>query len=337
MRIGVIGAGAVGGSLAAILDRQGHDVSVTARGEHLERLRADGLRLAGQWGEHVARVPADEVLAPGSELVVLAVKATGAAAALEQNRTAIEDVPLLVVQNGLDGIETAARCAPGAAELLGGLATWAVSHLEPGIVTVTSSGKLFVGAGHGTPTPLVRRVGRVLSEVVETTVVEDFAGAQWTKLIINQVNALPAITSLSVQEVVDDHRLRRVLTASMREAVRVAIASGVHFATMQGMGDAMLRRFAKAPLWMGQTIPVAIRRRLGDVPNPGSTLQSIRRGQRTEIDALNGAVVRAAERLGQDAPVNRVLTELVHRVEAGEGFFAPEAVVAAVDALEPAA
>ncbi len=304
---------------------------MTARGAHLARILADGLRLDGVWGEHVARVDASETLAPGSELVILAVKATGAVPALEQNAAGIAGAPLLVVQNGLDGIETATAHAPEASELLGGLATWAASHLEPGLVTVTSSGKLFVGAAHGAPTPLVRRVARMLSEVVETTVVHDFAGAQWTKLIINQVNALPAITGLSVQQVVADHRLRRILTASMREAVQTGLASGVHFASMQGLTDAALRRFARAPLWMGQSIPVAMAKRLGPVPNPGSTLQSIRRGQQTEIEALNGAVVRAAERRGLAAPINAELTALVHGIEAGHAFFPPEEVIARAD------
>jgi len=328
MRIGVIGAGAVGGSLAAVLDRQGHDLVVTARGEHLQAIRDRGLRLTGQWGEHTAAVPAGETLPNGLELVVLAVKATSAAEALRANATAIAGTPLLVVQNGLDSIEVAEAEAPQASDLLGGLGTWAVSHLEPGLSTVTSSGRLYIGAAHGAPTPLVRRIGRVMSEAVETTVVEDFAGAQWTKLIINQVNALPAITGMPVQQIVDDPRLRRLMTASMREAVRVALGTGVTFATMQGLGDAMLRRFAKAPLWMGQSIPIAIRKRMGSVPNPGSTLQSIRRGQPTEIDALNGAVVRAAERIGQTAPMNAVLTRLVHEVEAGHAFFSPDEVVA---------
>jgi len=331
VRIGVIGAGAVGGSLAAVLDRQGHELVVTARGEHLASIREQGLRLDGEWGAHTARISAVETLPTGLELVLLAVKATGAAAALEANAAALDGAPLLVVQNGLDAIEVASERAPQVSDLLGGLGTWAVSHLEPGLVTVTGSGRLYLGAGHGAPTPVVRRIGRVLSEVVETSVVDDFAGAQWTKLIINQVNALPAITGLSVQQVVDDHRLRRILTASMREAVRIGLAAGVVFAAMQGMSDAILRRFARGPLWMGQSIPLAIRKRMGPVPNPGSTLQSIRRGQRTEIDALNGAVVRAAERIGQAAPVNAMLTRLVHEVEAGHAFFTAEEVVAVVE------
>ena len=333
MRFGIIGAGAVGGSLAATLVRAGHRVDVTARGAHLAALREHGILLDGRWGEFAAPVEAAETLDASHErdLVILTVKATGTVEALEANAAAVAGHPLLVVQNGLDAIDAAERAAPAASTLLGGLATWAASHLEPGRVTITGPGRLFIGAGRGAPTPLVRAIAAALADAVETTVVEDFTGAQWSKLVINQVNALPAITGLSVQEVVAEPRLRRVLTASMREAVRVAIGAGVRFEPLQGLTDRMLRRFARMPLVLGQAVPRQMARGMGPVPNPASTLQSIRRGQPTEIDALNGAVARIAAATGQAAPLNALMTELVHRVEREGSFVSVDEVVALGD------
>jgi 2-dehydropantoate 2-reductase len=160
--------------------------------------------------------------------------------------------------------------------------------------------------------------------------VPNFAGAQWTKLVINQVNALPAVTGLSVQEVVANAGLRRIMTASMRENVRIGLATRVHFETLQGLSHRGLRLFAALPLWLGQALPSLMSRRIGKTPNPGSTLQSVRRGQATEIDYLNGAVVRAAQVIGRSAPVNAALVELVHEVEERGSFFAPAEVVARV-------
>jgi 2-dehydropantoate 2-reductase len=335
VKIGIIGAGAVGGTLAALLARAGHRVDVTARGEHLDAILEHGIVMDGVWGGFTALVDAARVLDAGiqRDLVILAVKTTGTADALRENAAAVAGTPLLVVQNGLDAIDVAEQIAPDAAAVLGGLATWASSHLSPGHVTVTGSGRLFIGAGRGAPTPVVRRIAHTLAAAVDTSVVDDFAGAQWTKLIINQVNALPAITGLSVQEVVEDNRLRRALTASMREAVRVGLGSGIAFERLQGLSDATLRRFAKLPLWLGQGVPKAMAERMGRVPNPGSTLQSIRRGQPTEIDSLNGAVVRVAEATGQDAPLNRLMAELVHRVERTGEFVPVDEVVALAEAM----
>ncbi|QJU55932.1 hypothetical protein HL652_04810 [Herbiconiux sp. SALV-R1] len=169
-----------------------------------------------------------------------------------------------------------------------------------------------------------------LSPVMPIETTDDFAGAQWTKLLVNHVNALPAITGLSVQQTIADPRLRAVLLASMKETIGIARAKGVHFAPVQGLDDRLLRFVQRAPRILAQLVPRAMARRMGSTPNPGSTLQSIRRGQLTEIDHLNGAVVVAAATLSRPAPVNATLVTLVHAVEHDHRFRTPTEVTAAL-------
>jgi 2-dehydropantoate 2-reductase len=334
MRIAVIGAGAVGGTLAALLDRAGHSVEVTARGENLAAIKADGLRLDGGWGEHVARVEAHETLAwigaPSPDLVILATKAQDAASALRANHEVIGTAPLLVAQNGLGGLEVARSVLPES-PLLGGLALFAASYLEPGRVTVTAPLPLVVGAAVGTSRPVLDQVADVMRGALPVEVTDDIVGAQWTKLLINHVNALPAITGRSVQEVIASPELRRVMTASMRETVRIARQLGIRFGRLQGVNGRLLGAIGSAPLAWGAWFPRMLSGRMGDVPNPGSTLQSIRRGQLTEIDFLNGAVVDAAREGGLEAPVNRQIVDLVHEVERTGAFLTPAEVAARVE------
>ncbi len=326
MRIGVIGAGAVGGAIAALLARAGDEVEVTARGGHLAAIREDGIRLAGAWGDYTAKVEANPVLSRAPELVIVATKAQDSAAAIEENAGMLAGIPLLIVQNGLDGIANARLAAPRS-DIVGGLAVFASSYLSPGTITVTTTGKLFIGIDTDDDLP-ARYVVRALNRALPTELVPNFSGAQWTKLVINQVNALPAVTGLSAQEVITNPALRRIMTASMRENVRIGFAGRVRFEPLQGLGPRGLRLFSLLPLWAGQVVPLALRARLGVRPNPGSTLQSIRRGQATEIDYLNGAVVRAADKLGRSAPVNATLVEIVHEVEKTGSFLTPAEVVA---------
>lgn len=328
MRIGVIGAGAVGGTIAALLDRAGHDVEVTARGASLEAIREHGIRFSGGWGEHTAKVRASSTLANDRELVFIATKAADESAALEANADALKGVPVVAVQNGLRGVDVAHEAAPDS-PIVGALAMFAASHLEPGVVTVTTANSIYVG---GDDPAAVETTASVLREVVPTFVTNDFRGAQWSKIIINQINALPAITGLSVQETIAHRGLRFVLTRSIREAVRVGKANGVRFAKMSALSHPLLSVFAVLPLWVGQLLPLLMKWRLGPVPNPGSTLQSIRRGQKTEIDYMHGAVADAARDAGLAAPVNATLTALVHRVEDTGEFLDPDAVVAEVKA-----
>ena len=320
MRIAVLGAGAVGGTLAALLARAGHDVEVTARGEQLDAIRADGLRLDGGWGEYHAQVRAGLRLGTVPDLAILATKAQDAEGALSAEAHLLARVPVLVVQNGLGGLDVAERALPES-PILGGLALMAVSYLSPGRVTVTGPNPMIIGAGRRATPADVELVAGVLREALPVEVTPDIEGAQWTKLLINHVNALPAITGLSVQEVVADPGLLRVMTASMRETVRLARKLGVRFGTVQGVSGGILNLIGVAPLWLGAAFPRLLARRMGSVPNPGSTLQSIRRGRLTEIDFLNGAVVRAAAEKGLKAPVNAAIVELVHDVEEIGEFF----------------
>lgn len=325
--MGVIGAGAVGGLLAALLDRAGHDVEVTARGAHLAAIRADGIVLDGGYGSHVARVAANQTLTTAPEVVVLATKAQDAAAALASNAAAITGLPLLVVQNGLGGIQIA-RAAQPSSPLLGGLAQFASSYLSPGRITVTAALPLVIGATPECPPEVRDRVVTLLREALPVEVVENLEAAQWTKLLVNHVNALPAITGLSVQQTVANDDLLRVLAASLRETVRIANRIGIRFAGLPGIPGWILPWLGRAPLTAVAWLPALLARRMGHVPNPGSTLQSIRRGQRTEIDYLNGAVVRVAAEHGLEAPVNAMLVELVHEVERTGSFLAPAEVAA---------
>lgn len=319
MRIGVIGAGAIGGALAARLDALGHDVFVTARGAHLESIRRCGLRLTGRWGEHTAHIVADERLRDVPELAIVATKAQDAEAAIIANRADIDGLPVLVIQNGLDGRATASRLLP-AATVLGGIASYGANIAEPGHIDVTTTGPLLIG---GEDTFAAGRVVDVLAEAAPTRRTADIEGAEWTKLLVNHVNALPAITGLSIQQTLADRQLARVVAVTMREAIDVADALGVRFQPVQGLDARNLRLLRRLPLPIATKLPMRIGRRMGPVPNVGSTLQSIQRGARTEIDYLNGAVVAHGEKAGVPTPVSRRVVELVHEIEGGRGFLSP--------------
>jgi 2-dehydropantoate 2-reductase len=327
MRIGVIGAGAVGGAIAALLARAGHEVEVTARGDNLRTITAGGIRLTGGWGDFTATVGAGETLTRAPGLAIVATKAQDARAAILANAKLLNGIPVVVVQNGLDGIAGTKPLLPRS-DIVGALAMYASSLVEPGHIAITTTGTTYIGGGGDLP---ARYAVSILNDVMPTELTGNFEGAQWTKLLVNQVNALPAITGLSVQEVIANPLLRRILTRSMRENVRIGLASGIRFAPLQGLSGARLRLFLSAPLSLAESLPKLMARRMGVTPNPGSTLQSIRRGSKTEVDYLNGAVVAAATRLGRTAPVNAAIVDLVHEVERKREFLTPEQVAARIN------
>jgi 2-dehydropantoate 2-reductase len=276
------------------------------------RLHGRGFR-----SQRLTRVP---------ELAFVATKAQDAAAAIGDSAGLLRGIPVAVVQNGLASVSSSAPLLPDS-RVVGALALYASSLRGPGEIAITTPGHTYIGGGDD---ETARRVAETLGTVMPTSVSTNFVGAQWTKLIVNQVNALPAITGLSAQEVIGIRGLRRIMTASIRENIRVGMRSGIRFGELQGLTDSRLRALGRAPLWVGQALPLLMARRMGATPNPGSTLQSIRRGALTEIDYLNGAVVAAASEVETVAPVNAALVELVHKVERTREFVTLAEVIARV-------
>lgn len=327
MRIAVIGAGAVGGTLAALFARAGHEVLVTARSEQGATIAREGIALTGAWGSSIARVTVIERVDPPVELLVLATKTHDSAEALTA-ALGCDGAPVLVVQNGLGGAD-AVRAALPRSPVAIGLALFAASLVGPGRVEVTAGAPLTLGgdaAAVAVAAPLLRA-----SLPADVTVIDDVLGAQWTKLLVNQVNALPAITGRSVQQVVADDGLRRVLAQGMRETVLVGLALGAGFAPLGSIGEREIERLRSGDPAQAELVPRSLAAGMGSVPNPASTLQSIRRGRATEIDALNGAVVDAAARVRVAVPVNAAMVALVHEVERSGRFLTPAEVLARVD------
>lgn len=320
MRIAVLGAGAIGGCIAASLDAAGHELVVVARSS-APVLRAHGIRLEGAFGRHHARPEVVDALVEPPDAAILATKTIDSAAALAPSRAALADVPVLAVQNGLDGHGRVVRILMHD-RVAAGLGTWAANALEPGVVRVTAAGETVVGGPEG------ERFAELLADAMpDVRLAASIEGAQWAKLCVNAVNAVPAAVGLSMQEVAAAPPLLRVTAAAMREAALAAIASGVALERVGSVGPETIGTLA-ASIEEAQVVPLRMAEGFGDVPNLGSTQQSIRKGQPTEIDDLAGAIVEASARLGLDAPVNAGLVALVHEVERTGAFVAPERVAA---------
>jgi len=294
---------------------------VTARGAQLDAIREGGLQLRGAWGDHLARIGAAQVLPEPPELALLTVKAQDAEAAAMQHAPLLAGVPVVVIQNGLRGPQALRRIL-AASPLLGGLSLIAASYLEPGVVTVTAPGTTVLATDTATRAELAD-VAAVLRQAAPISIAPDLVGAQWSKLVVNQLNAAAALTGLPAQQALASPAMRRVVASAMRETIAVGRAADVRFGGIPGL--------TPGALWIAEHLPAGVSGRLlagrmvdrmGPVPNPGSTLQSIRRGRPSEIDHLSGAVVAEGERLGVATPVNRRIVALVHEVEA-EGRFLP--------------
>lgn len=232
-------------------------------------------------------------------LVVLAVKAADVAAGATQALPLLgEDTPVLTIQNGLGSADTVADIV-GAERVAVGIASgFGASRPAPGHAHHNAMRAVRFGAYAALPFSAVEEIARVWTDAgFDAAAVADIAAMQWEKLICNVAYSAPcALTGMTVGQVMDDADMGPVSRAAATEAWAVARAAGIDIAVADPV--AHVRAF-------GAQLPDA---------KPSALLDHLAR-RVSEIDVINGAVVRQAAQVEQQAPVNMTLTALVKAVE----------------------
>ncbi len=298
-----MGTGAVGGYFGARLAAAGLNVCFVARGRNLAALRHHGLVVRTPDGDTVLRdIQATD--APGDagrvDLVLVSVKTYDTEAAARALRPAVgPQTTVLSLQNGIENEAILARTL-GLPPLLLAITQIGAELIAPAEVRYYARGSIVFGEPGGETTDRVR----VLADVFARTGIPHRVSGRiqvrvWEKLGWNAAfNAVSALTRRTVAGLLEHPETRRLLTETMEEVAAVAAAQGI--ALDAGRIPAVLDESLQA---------------LGSFKT--SMLQDLERGRPLEHDALNGAVVRAAERVGVPAPINRTLCTLLGAVSPG--------------------
>ena len=288
-----MGAGAVGCYYGAVLARAGHEVTLIARPQHVEAVRSTGLRLQTNTSDEHVRLKASTQpdAARGAQLVLFSVKSTDTESAGKALAPHLErDAAILTLQNGVDNAERLA--ATLGREVIPAVVYVAVEVAGAGHVRHHGRGELVIGSSKSS-----RAIGTAFRAAgVPLEISDNVAGALWAKLIVNcAYNALSAITQLPYGRLVQGADVPRVMSDVVDECLALARACSVE--VPRDMHETVRR--------IAQTMPAQY----------SSTAQDLARGKKSEIEHLNGFVVRKGEALGVPTPVNRVLLALVKSIE----------------------
>ncbi len=294
IKIAVMGAGAVGCYYGGMLARAGHEVALIARPQHVDAIRRDGLRMETRtFDEQVPlAASADPGAVQGADLVLFCVKSTDTeSAGAEIGPHLTPGALVLCLQNGVDNADRLRAVLPGR-DVAAAVVYVATEMAGPGHVRHHGRGELVIE-----PSRSSEAVAQALIAAgVPTEISGNVRGALWLKLILNcAYNAVSAIAQRPYGENVQGEGIQGVMRDVVNECLAVARVEGVE---VPGDVDAAVRKIA-------ESMPSQF----------SSTAQDLARGKRSEIDYLNGLIVRRGEALGVATPVNRVLWALVKLLE----------------------
>lgn len=307
MRVAVLGAGALGSVFGGFLARSGHDVSLLGRPWHLEAIDNNGLTIKGIWGEFL--VPnldlncSPDTLGSDYELVLISVKGyqTEEMAGLAARISASKGL-IISLQNGVANGEILLQKA-GRERSAAGRVIFGAEICSPGEVKVTvCADSVVLGpVVEGTSEDLREKI-RAAAEIINKAGIpcrfgDDVNTLLWAKAMYNcALNPLGALLGVNYGSLAADGNTCTIMNEVINEVFAVASAKGIRFTWPSAA--------CFQEEFYSRLIPTTAAHR-------ASMLQDIERGKRTEIDSLNGQIVRYGEELGVKTPVNRTLTALI--------------------------
>ncbi len=321
-KILVVGGGAIGGITAALLSKQGLDVVVLdADKEHVKRMN-NGLEISGFRELTVpvkAMLPGDFVdkkNAGWADIVLLAVKGLHTENALKSVLPAIsKTAPVVSLQNGINeetiskivGIERTIACS----------ITWGSTNKGPGQLMQTTDGGFIIGQWPTGKSKIVDDTAALLSKAFNTEVSDNIIGDRWTKLLITvSLTGVGTTAGLTYGGVIENETARKVALTVITETYDVGIEAGVKFADLMGVSPSVVlvrnkEDFEKA----SKLMEIGFANHKATKP---SMWQDIEKGRKTEVDFVNGYVVRKGKEVGLKTPANEMVTRVVKEIEDGK-------------------
>lgn len=313
-RIAIYGAGSVGGYLGARLHEHAR-ITFVGRRRVTDAWRLHGLDwtdLQGHEGQVAGRaldVQTDPFAAAKAHLVLVTVKSAATeTVARELAGVLAPGVPVISFQNGLHNADILRAALPGR-PVLAGMVPFNVLQGQAGSFHQGSSGELMVSS-HASLAPYVPLFA---AAGLPLTLRDDMPAVQAAKLLLNLNNAINALSSLPLRDELSQRSWRRCLAFAQREALAAFEAAHTPLARLMPVPANWLPRILELPdAWFQR---VAARMLAIDPVARSSMWEDLQRHRPTEVDAINGEIVRLAQARGVAAPVNARLVELIHQAE----------------------
>jgi 2-dehydropantoate 2-reductase len=299
MKFLIVGPGAMGCLFAARLSKAGFHVTLLDYiEERAKQINEQGILVEGVTGEYTVKVPTVTRDLPSSpDMVLICVKSYKTRQASENIKAWLPAKAVVVtLQNGLGNVEILEQVF-GKKRTLGGVTSEGATLLGPGKIKHAGQGETIIGPAGDPNGPAENLVSAFKQADFKAESVDNVTDLIWGKLIVNVgINALTAITRLKNGRLPEVPGTRLVLKEAVKEAVAVAAAKNIQIPYPDPLGRVMQVCEATAG-------------------NMASMLQDVLKEKETEVDAINGAIVREGEALGIATPVNLTLTSLVHAIQ----------------------
>lgn len=319
MRIALIGAGAIGGSIAACIAKQGYDLTVVAKyEEYASLIENQGIEITGVKGNFVQKIKAVakvSQLTGKFDIVFVATKAYD----VKENLLSLlpylkENTSVVSLQNGI--CTDLYQEVVGKDRTVGCVVGYGATMHQKGKIEITSTGNFVIGSIAKTFKGDLKEVQTCLNTTFETIISDDIYSNLYSKLIINScITSLGALTGLNLGEMMKIKKIRVIFLKIIDEAIAVANANHIQVPPYGGKLDyyKLYQRKSKFGNFINHLIIQIVGKKYRHLKS--SSLQSLQRGQKTEIDYFNGYIVSLGKQVQVPTPINEKLVQMIKEIE----------------------
>ncbi|MFX0051905.1 MAG: ketopantoate reductase family protein [Candidatus Hermodarchaeota archaeon] len=330
MRVAVIGVGAIGGPIAAHIAENAVDITaVTKHPELADLIKSKGIKLEGLETERyvsMRAVPSVDQLEGKFEVIFLAMKAMDVLDATKALLPLLNDDSVVVtLQNGV--VEDDVAAIVGKNRVIGAVVVWASTMVSPGVIKRTADGLFFVGLlDESGNQKRLEEVAKLLKFSQPVTITDNIFGILYNKLGINAaINGVGAITGLTLGRMADNSQIRFLFMGIATEMIAVGNKLGIQIEEINKFHPQDIMLTGSDSLVDMEKKHKMIQAIFGPYKDvKASTLQSLERGQVSEIDYLNGYIARKGKEVGIPTPINSAITKIVKEIEAGKRKISPD-------------
>lgn len=319
MKIAILGCGAIGGLCLGYLSGKDKNVIGIVKEYQKEVILKEGLVIEGIRGKNNFKVKVATSLQEPVDIAIFASKINDLENMIKKNAAYLKNAVAVTTQNGVRADYLISNYFPKS-RIINGIVMFGATFYPPNKIVHNFEGDLILGNILEYQPVALDKMDELFFGIFKVIVLPNLKGAKYLKLFVNLNNAIAAVLGISMQEAFADLAIAKLAILLNREAYSVVLDSGVELVSLPNYPKERLEGLVNMEINQASGIFSKVMTGLSKEPLYGSILQSIQRGSLSEIDYINGEIVKLAKQNDLTAPLNEKIVELVHRVEKTKKF-----------------
>jgi len=319
MKICIIGAGAMGGLIAAYLKAKRRIITLIGEPDQIRAVRSNGLKVDGVRGTVYVEIDIKESMQEKADLVILAVKIQDIKNAIDKNRNFFENTTILTIQDGIKA-DKMVSLTLGEENIVSSIVMFGSSYLKPNLINHDFEGDWIIGKLSGENKDKIKDIAEEIAPAFKVTIADNINSMKWTQLIIVATHSIAALLGKNIQEAFINLDMAQLGVLLLKENLAVVNDAGIKLVDLPGFDLIKLQQLVSIPAKEAAQTFSAMMRSSSKQVKDMVILKNISMDYLSEMDHINGEIIRLSRFGRVGAQLNTKVVNLANKVKKTNTF-----------------